>query len=100
MLASFKLEASGFVYLVDDQGLVRLHTDTGLINKANLDALYGNGNVTRLLEKSDFNLAIVEMNNTKMLVVSSYIPSMNWYVVAQVPYNEIFATLDNAAWNV
>lgn len=100
LLASFKLEASGFVYLVDDQGLVRLHTDTGLINKANLDALYGNGNVTRLLEKSDFNLAIVEMNNTKMLVVSSYIPSMNWYVVAQVPYNEIFATLDNAAWNI
>ena len=100
LLTSFKLEQSGLVYLVDAQGQVQLHTDTGLINNADLNSLYSGNSVGALLSKNEFNLAIIDDNGIGMIVASSYIPSMDWFVVAQVPYHEMFASLDNATWHI
>ena len=100
LLASFQLEQSGFVYLVDGQGKVRLHTDAGLINQADLASLYGVNNVTNLLNENDFNLAVINKDDSDFIVASSFIPSMNWFVVAQVPYDEMFASLHSATWHI
>lgn len=100
LLASFQLEQSGFVYLVDGRGKVRLHTDEGLINQADLTSLYGVNNVTNLLNENDFNLAVINKEDTDYIVASSFIPSMNWFVVAQVPYDEIFSSLESATWHI
>ncbi|MBU3018988.1 methyl-accepting chemotaxis protein [Paraglaciecola agarilytica] len=100
LLASFQLEQSGFVYLIDGQGKVRLHTDAGLINQADLASLYGVNNVTNLLNENDFNLAVINKDDSDFIVASSFIPSMNWFVVAQVPYDEMFASLHSATWHI
>ncbi|GAC35535.1 methyl-accepting chemotaxis protein [Paraglaciecola polaris] len=100
LLTSFKLEQSGLVYLVDAAGQVQLHTDSELISNASLQSLYSGAQVTGLLKKDAFNLAFIDNNGSDMIVASSFIPSMNWFVVAQVPYDEIFASLDNAIWHI
>lgn len=100
MLASFQLEQSGFVYLVDGQGLVQMHKNNDLLEKATLSHLYDAQTSSKLLRKEIFNLSVIEKEGNKLIVVSSYIPSMNWFVVAQVPFDEMFSDLNSATWKI
>ena len=99
LLGSFTIEETGFVYLVDASGKVQLHQDKGKIGRATLSSLYG-GESGRLLNQSDFSLLRTEVDGESKLVASSYIPSMNWYLVAEVPEAEMFALLDEAALKI
>lgn len=100
LLSSFKIEESGFVYLVNAKGDITLHQDTRKIGKATLNGLYPDANSSRLLNRSDFNLVKTEVDGVSMLVASSYIPSMDWYLVAQVPEAEVFALLQESSYQI
>ncbi|MBB1438305.1 HAMP domain-containing protein [Shewanella sp. SG41-4] len=100
LLASFKIEDSGFVYLVDTNGDVKLHQDTRKIGKSKLSNLYPGANTNQLLNKSDFNLVKADVDGQQMLIASSYIESMDWYLVAQVPEAEVFALLQESAYQI
>ncbi|WP_335921950.1 methyl-accepting chemotaxis protein [Shewanella chilikensis] len=99
LLNSFKIEQSGYVFLTDNQGKIQLHPDKNLTGKRSLQDLYP-GNLSKLLDKSDFQLLETKVDGIDMLVASSYIPSMDWYLVAQVPQGEIFALLQEAAYQI
>ncbi|MEH6465402.1 MAG: methyl-accepting chemotaxis protein [Shewanella psychromarinicola] len=100
LLASFKIEDSGFVYLVDAKGDVKLHQDTRKVGKSKLSSLYPNANTNQLLNQRDFNLVKAEVDGQNMLIASSYIESMDWYLVAQVPEAEVFALLQDSAYQI
>ncbi|MCG7532478.1 methyl-accepting chemotaxis protein [Psychrobium sp. MM17-31] len=100
LLNGFKLEKSGFVYLVDDKGSVQLHRDRSLLGKASLSSLYNNDTANQLLNKTEFNLTHTDIDGEDYIVVSSFIPSMKWYVVAQVPAQEMFASLNKATLSI
>jgi methyl-accepting chemotaxis protein len=100
MLASFQLEQSGFVYLVDGKGLIQLHKDNAMLGKVNLSQLYDPATNSTLLNKQKFNLSVIESDGEKMLLASSFIPSMGWFVIAQVPYEEMFSGLNSATWQI
>lgn len=95
-IRQFKLEQTGFVYLIDAKGMVRLHADNALMGKADLSRLYGDQVAGDLLNKAGFSLAETTVADRDTLVASSYIPSMDWYVVAELPKEEAFASLDQA----
>jgi methyl-accepting chemotaxis protein len=99
-LASFKVEDTGFVYLVDAKGDVKLHPDTRKVGKSKLSNLYPNANTNLLLNKSDFNLVKADVDGQHMLIASSYIKSMDWYLVTQVPEAEVFALLQESAYQI
>ncbi|ARR50194.1 methyl-accepting chemotaxis protein [Photobacterium damselae subsp. damselae] len=92
----FKLEQTGFVYLVDDKGIVRIHHDNQLMGKASLTDLYGSKVANQLLKRGKIEIADLDLAGQENLVASSYIPTMNWYVIAQLPKNEAFASLNHA----
>ncbi|PKH07059.1 methyl-accepting chemotaxis protein [Moritella sp. Urea-trap-13] len=92
----FKLEQTGFVYLVDANGTVRLHKDNNQISKADLGSLYNRDVATTLLQKNTFNMSESTVAGRDTLIASSYIPSMDWYVIAELPTEEAFATLSQA----
>lgn len=92
----FKLEQSGFVFLTDASGTVRLHRDNSLIGNKDLSALYGSSISSALLNKQAFNLQEVDVNGETLLLASSYVASMDWYVIATLPKVEAFATLSEA----
>ncbi len=92
----FKLEQTGFVYLVDANGTVRLHQDNGQIGKADLSRLYSRDVANSLLQKSAFNMRETNVMDNDILIASSYIPSMDWYVIAELPTAEAFASLSQA----
>jgi methyl-accepting chemotaxis protein len=92
-LNQFKIEQSGFVFLVNAQGEVQLHRDTGLMGEKNLTDLYG-AQTRSLLNKGDFNLLDTQVNGDELLLASSYVPSMDWFVIADVPADEVYAPLN------
>ncbi|HIF9294359.1 TPA: methyl-accepting chemotaxis protein [Photobacterium damselae] len=92
----FKLEQTGFVYLVDDKGIVRIHNDNQLMGKASLTDLYGSKVANQLLKRGKIEIVDLDLAGQENLVASSYIPTMNWYVIAQLPKNEAFASLNHA----
>ncbi|MBL4814842.1 MAG: methyl-accepting chemotaxis protein [Shewanella sp.] len=98
LLSSFKIEKSGFVYLVDAKGEVKLHQNTRHIGKK-LSGIYNN-QANNLLNRDEFSLTKIEQDGQTILVASSYIPSMDWYLIAQVPQNEVFAMLEESAYQI
>ncbi|MCL1138290.1 methyl-accepting chemotaxis protein [Shewanella pneumatophori] len=100
LLRSFKIEQSGFVYLVDSKGQVQLHQDPQQMGRASLSSLYRGVDTSGLMQTSDFNLLKADVDGQAMLIASSYIPSMDWYLVAQVPESEIFALLEESAYKI
>lgn len=100
LLASFKIEDTGFVYLVDAEGQVKLYNDKNQRGKKSLNQLYPNADIQKLLHKDDFNLVKAAVDNQDMLIASSYIPSIGWYLVAQVPEAEVFALIEESSYHI
>lgn len=96
MLAQYKIEQTGFVYLVDENGTTKLHKNKQLANDSSLASLYNKDVSQKLLQKNAFNIVIHEKNGESYIVASSSIPSVGWYAVAEVPYEDMFVSLDSA----
>lgn len=91
-LAGFKIEQSGFVYLVDNTGLVKVHKDQDKSGNTKLSSLYENIDVNSLLSKNEFTF----QETDELIIATSYIASLDWYVVAEVPKSELYMGLDES----
>lgn len=97
LLNSFRIEQTGQVFLADENGVIEIHQNQTLVGKSHLTNIYGQ-TADKLLQHRDFNLQTLKLNGTDTLVASSYLPTIGWYVIAQVPKQEIFDELDQASW--
>ena len=93
MVANFRLEQSGIVFMIDGSGKVKLHPEANRIERDTLGSI-ANGDTGSLLAKQPFAVINAEVNGEPMVLASSYIPLLDWYLVAQVPQAEIYAELD------
>ena len=94
LLSSFTLEKTGFVYLVNDKGIIQLHKNKSLVGQS-IDNIYSHKVTNSILNKSAFSLDEVQENSEDTFVAASFIPSAQWYVVVQVPKAEVFASLND-----
>ncbi|UXI01662.1 methyl-accepting chemotaxis protein [Photobacterium sp. TY1-4] len=92
----FRLEQSGYVYLTDAAGMIQLHKDQQKMGQRDLRQEYSPTVAQQLLRKNDFNLAQARLAGQDRLLATIYIPSMDWYVVAELPKEEAFAGLNQA----
>ncbi|WP_421198885.1 methyl-accepting chemotaxis protein [Aeromonas enteropelogenes] len=92
MVSSFRLEQSGIVFMVDGSGKVKLHPNASHIDRDTLGALV-NGDSASLLAKRPFAVINAEVDGQPMVLASSYIPMLDWYLITQVPQAEIYAGL-------
>ncbi|TKB54946.1 methyl-accepting chemotaxis protein [Ferrimonas aestuarii] len=93
LLNGFKIEETGYVFLADAQGIIKIHKHTDK-NGSSLQNLYGN-DVNQLLNKSSFNLIRTQVNGEEVFVSSSYIKSMDWFLIGVAPVDEVFAELNS-----
>ncbi|TNH88916.1 methyl-accepting chemotaxis protein [Aeromonas sobria] len=93
MISNFRLEQSGIVFMIDGSGQVKLHPEANRIERDTLGSI-ANGDTGSLLAKQPFAVINAEVNGEPMVLASSYIPLLDWYLVAQVPQAEIYAELD------
>ncbi|WP_421206873.1 methyl-accepting chemotaxis protein [Aeromonas enteropelogenes] len=92
MVSSFRLEQSGIVFMVDGSGKVKLHPNASHIDRDTLGALVS-GDSASLLAKRPFAVINAEVDGQPMVLASSYIPMLDWYLVTQVPQAEIYSGL-------
>ncbi|WP_181902094.1 methyl-accepting chemotaxis protein [Thalassotalea euphylliae] len=98
LLNTFRLEKTGFVYLVDKNGKIQLHKNEAYIGK-NITDIYGQ-QAKQLLNLAKFNQINAEIENQNLLVSSSYVPSAQWFVIGQLPESEAYEQLNNATINM
>jgi methyl-accepting chemotaxis protein len=91
-LLSFKIEQTGFVYLVDSDGLIKVHKNRAFTEKKNVKELYTDIDFKRLFSKQDFAFQSFDQN----VISTSYVESLGWYIIAEVPKSELYSGLDES----
>ncbi len=99
-IANIKVGKSGYVYLTTADGTIKLHRDAELIGKENINKAVGISEVAgKLLTvsssegESGVNLANYMGANGEMIVGASWIPSIQSFVIVEVPAIEIFGEI-------
>ena len=100
MLKNFKVEQTGFVYLVDAKGDVQLNSNNAINNDSNISTIYAYSFASDLKKQRPFSVVPVHRDGKEILLAMSYIPSMQWFVVAEVPTSEVFATVTTTKWHI
>ena len=91
-IGQYKIREQGSIFLVDQNGIIKLHQDATFIGK-HISSL-GKINTDILLAELPF--ATSEFQET--LLASRFLPQIGWYVVAQVPSAEVFSAIDQVTW--
>ncbi len=92
-----KIAQSGFLFLIDSSGKVIAHPDTSMLGTASLATLTGEQVASTLRSSQRFTMAQAELDGETVLFASTYIENADWYVVAQVPRHELFASLNKSS---
>jgi len=90
-LENLKIGKTGFVYLVDANGKVKVHKNASLLETKSLVDLYNSETSQKLLNNKQLN--ILTSNNS--VIASHYLPSMGWYLVAEIPNDSIYGPVTN-----
>ncbi|KZN62655.1 hypothetical protein N473_18705 [Pseudoalteromonas luteoviolacea CPMOR-1] len=99
-LANMRIEQSGFVFVVNQEGQTQLHPDASLVAKSNLSDFYGVRSATELLNNSRLNILELTTENQAVLVAANPIPGTDLYVIAQVPQQEVFSQVTELQWQI
>ncbi|KZN52484.1 methyl-accepting chemotaxis protein [Pseudoalteromonas luteoviolacea] len=99
-LANMRIEQTGFVFVVNQEGQVQLHPDANLVAKSTLADFYGARSASELLNNSRLNILELTANEQAVLVAAHRIPDTDLYVIAQVPQQEVFAQVTELQWQI
>ncbi|MFT4731276.1 MAG: methyl-accepting chemotaxis protein [Gammaproteobacteria bacterium] len=100
MLNDFKIEQTGFVYLIDSKGKVQLNGSGAIESNSNISDIYNYSFNTELKQQKAFSVVSADRDGKELLLALGYIPSMQWYLVAEVPTSEVFATVTETKWQI
>ncbi|KJG36932.1 chemotaxis protein [Photobacterium angustum] len=93
-ISQFKIEQTGFVYLVDSKGTVKIHRDNNkMLNHNSISTLFDSNIASKLLNKQSFSVVEATNNQQDVFLAASYIPAMDWYVIGELSKQEAFAAL-------
>lgn len=95
-ISQYRIAETGKVFLVDQQGKIKIHPDTEQIGK-NLTDL-GITNSQNLLSKAQFSSTEFLEDGVQTIIASRYIENIGWYVIAEVPKEEVLGALTKATW--
>ena len=94
IINAVKIAQTGFVFLVDGSGTIIAHPNTELLGKAKLASLSDSNTAGKLLNRQSFAMATSDSKGDTQLFASTYVDKAGWYVVAQVPEHELYASLN------
>jgi methyl-accepting chemotaxis protein len=88
---------TGQVFVVDEKGKIQIHRNPDLVkvdNKVELRSLPGLAeSASKLLTKDKFNLVHYSGPKGPMVMVSSYLPSANWFVMVEIAEAEVYSPI-------
>lgn len=100
LLNGFRIEKTGFVYLMDGNGDIKIHKNNSIMGKQSISDVVGSQEASVLLTKQNFNLSRIMKDGQEIFIASHYIPSMEWFIVAEVPVDEVFESLHSSTQDI
>ena len=100
MLSQFTLEQTGFVFVVDNTGEIKLFPNSRSTQAQSLKELYGNAHANALLQSKSSNLINASLEGNAQLIASQPIKGTNLFVIAQVPEHEVFTEIRSLQWQI
>lgn len=101
LINNYQIGESGFVYLTDKEGAIKVHRDIIAVKGGNITTSEITGSVSQqLLTPGEFNYAEFEGESGTLIAASTYIESLGWYLVAEVPKSEIYAALNRGTTTI
>ena len=94
IINAVKIAQTGFVFLVDGNGTIIAHPNTDILGKAKLASISEASTAGKLLNRQDFAMATSDHDGDTQLFASTFVEKAGWYVVAQVPEHELYASLN------
>ncbi|HXA47700.1 MAG TPA: methyl-accepting chemotaxis protein [Burkholderiaceae bacterium] len=98
-IRTYKIGTSGYIFLVRADGNVMVHRDASLVDGNHLlkDLPgFGPALASQLLNGEKFAKATHATPNGEQIVVSSFVPELNAYVIAEVPESEILGNVSRS----
>ncbi|MEL7399039.1 MAG: cache domain-containing protein, partial [Pseudomonadota bacterium] len=92
-IRNYQVGRSGQVYLVDGQGEIKIHPQAELSGKALITERPSLAQQQAALLSPEAVQVLQLEQPTPRLVAAGYISSLKWYVVAELPTDELFAAL-------
>jgi methyl-accepting chemotaxis protein len=102
-IKNYKVGNSGFVYLTRANGTLMIHRDAALVEaRSNLSKLPGFSEelAKNLLSGKPFYNTTYTAPTGKQIVVSSFVPELDVYVIAEVPESEVIGkVMQSVSWS-
>lgn len=98
LVQRYKIAQSGEVFLADAEGVVTVHSDREMIGKNYLESHGIEKN--QLLTQSHYQSLELEKNGVSHILATTYLPSLEWYIVADVPEDEILMELNSLTYTL
>jgi methyl-accepting chemotaxis protein len=101
VIADMKVSQSGFVYLVDSQGQIKVHPDASRVKRDSIKTLPEYQDVVgELLASKPFAMGRIERDGKGVVVASRFLPLLNWYVVAEIPEADLYGDVQATSTKV
>ncbi|MEH6447960.1 MAG: methyl-accepting chemotaxis protein, partial [Oleispira sp.] len=96
LIRNYTVGEQGLAFLADQEGNVQIHPDKSIKPGTNLSTLFDNDVQKNLLNKEAINILQTSSHGGRFLA-AKFIPSLNWFVVIEIPTSEIFTPINNTS---
>ncbi len=96
LVRDYQVGQAGLVYIVNQQGQIQLHPNADIKSGTLLNDYLQDPISQNLLTKK--SMQIMQSNGyRKNLLAAKYLPSLNWFIVVEVPLEEINAPINSTS---
>ncbi|MCL6420742.1 methyl-accepting chemotaxis protein [Aestuariirhabdus haliotis] len=88
MIQQYSIGDSGYAYLVDARGNIKLHRDQALAGKSISDSK--NLQIDKLLDPKAIQIQHINSDQGEVILAAKYLPLLDWYVIIELPAKEIY----------
>ncbi len=96
LVKNYTIGEQGLAFLTDQEGKIQIHPNNEVKSGTSLSALFDNEVQVNLLNKDKINIIKTSVNGGRFLA-AKFIPSLNWFVVIEIPTTEIFTPINNTS---
>lgn len=99
LVTSQKIANSGQFFMVDQNGVVKIHSNKNFINKKTLADLVGKDTAKKLLSENFKVEKYTDTNSDEKLIASNYSKGMHWYLIGEIGTKDILKDLNTLLTN-
>ena len=99
LVKGYKIGEEGLVFIVNTKGEIQIHPNKDIAAGTTIDAFLKENITDQLLNKD--SISIIETHENKdSILAAKYLPTLNWYVIIDIPTQEIQGPINNSSFKL